>query len=386
MNNTLNYKKMVSRIQKELETYLIENKLKSLVIGISGGIDSALCAALAKPVCDKLKIPLIGRSIPITTNTSDERDRAEKVGEAFCHNYDEVYQAAGVYATVWSMVKTEGWETEDPNEKIRQGNVKARFRMIYLYDVAQIHKGMVLSTDNYTEYLLGFWTLHGDVGDYGMLQNLWKTEVYDMAEYVVGTLPTHQASALQSCIDCQATDGLGISNTDLDQIMPSWKGNSREGYAKVDKMLFSYLVGVEMFEGELMIDRPVIKRHLATEYKRNNPFNIKRSLILPTDLKKPEKREIEVIVHEHNRDLPYTQSYLNALNLQDDDIVVIEWQDDEYRSDGGISRGWYISITRTRLETDEEFDKRVADEKYTRKSLKERRFENYKKLKIEFEK
>jgi len=93
------------------------------------------------------------------------------------------------------------------------------------------------TTDNTTEYLLGFWSLHGDVGDYGMIQGLWKTEVYDMSEWLVNNeLIGNDAVALSSCINCQATDGLGISNTDLDQIMPGWKGSSRDGYKKVDEI------------------------------------------------------------------------------------------------------------------------------------------------------
>ena len=288
MNNILNYKDIVLRIRKELETYIKKNDLQSLVLGISGGIDSALCAALARPVCDKLHIPLIGRSIPITTNTYDERDRAGLVGDIFCTNFDEAYQVEWPYKEVWNMVKLEAIDVEDSKEKIRKGNIKARIRMIYLYDLAQLHNGLVLSTDNYTEYLLGFWTLHGDVGDYGMLQNLWKTEVYDMSEYLATTLPKEKAKILQSCIDCQATDGLGISETDLEQIMPNWKGSSKEGYSKegyskVDKILFSYLIGVKKYENELMKDLPVIKRHLATKYKRNNPFNIPRNFIILKD-------------------------------------------------------------------------------------------------------
>lgn len=49
---------------------------------------------------------------------------------------------------------------------IADGNIQARLRMIYLYNLASIHKGLVLSTDNQTEYQLGFWTIHGDVGDF----------------------------------------------------------------------------------------------------------------------------------------------------------------------------------------------------------------------------
>ncbi len=272
----LPYEKMIVSIQSELRSYIKENKLGALVLGISGGIDSALCAALARPICDELKIPLIGRSIPISTNTSDEKDRADKIGKAFCTDYEEISVLEDPYESLWGALEHETWETGSNNEPIRRGNVKARMRMIYLYDLAQIHRGLVLSTDNWTEYLLGFWTLHGDVGDYGMIQELWKTEVYDMAEYFASTMKKKKAKALMSCVTCEATDGLGISKTDLDQIMPGWNGTSRAGYESVDEKLQEHLDGKVNFPG---LD-PVISRHRKTEFKRNNPFNIPRNKII----------------------------------------------------------------------------------------------------------
>jgi NAD+ synthetase len=381
----LPYPIMVDNIRKELETYLIEKNIKSLVLGISGGIDSALCVALARPVCDKLGISLIGRSIPISTNTSKEIDRAQMVGNAFCTDFDEDYQLESVYSSFWSVMQPSGWDLEDAREPFRKGNLKARIRMILLYDLAQLHRGMVLSTDNYTELLLGFWTLHGDVGDYGMIQKLWKSEVYGMAEYLVSILDGDQANALQSCIDCQATDGLGISNTDLDQIMPGWTGSSRDGYNRVDHILFSYLIGVKEIDGSPIEDHPVIKRHLASEFKRNNPFNIKRSLIFPKEEKEHQKQMITVDVYSHNGEEPYTKEYLDKLNLEKADVINIHWEEEEYRSDGGTPAGWYIDVQRTRLETDDEFAKRIKDGKITNEDLKKRRYENYLKLKKEFE-
>jgi len=278
-----------------------------------------------------------------------------------------------------------GWDLEDSREAFRKGNLKARMRMILLYDLAQLHRGMVLSTDNYTELLLGFWTLHGDVGDYGMIQRLWKSEVYGMAEYLTTTLLHNEAQALQSCIDCQATDGLGITNTDLDQIMPGWEGSSRDGYNQVDHILFSYLIGVKEINGSPIEDHPVIKRHIASGFKRENPFNIKRSLIFPKENKIPEKRIITVEVHHHNQDTPYTKEYLDKLNLEKDDVINISWEEEEYCSDGGIPAGWYITVQRSRLETDEEYAERVERDKFMNEDLKKRRYENYLRLKKEFE-
>lgn len=381
----LPYGIMVGNIRKELETYITEKGIKSLVLGISGGIDSAICAALARPVCDKLNIPLIGRSIPISTNTSEERDRAEMVGNAFCTDFDEDYQLEGIYSDFWSVMEPAGWDLEDSREAFRKGNLKARMRMILLYDLAQLHRGMVLSTDNYTELLLGFWTLHGDVGDYGMIQRLWKSEVYGMAEYLTTTLLHNEAQALQSCIDCQATDGLGITNTDLDQIMPGWEGSSRDGYNQVDHILFSYLIGVKEINGSPIEDHPVIKRHIASGFKRTNPFNIKRSLIFPQTESVPEKKMITEVFHQDKRDEPYNKEYIDKLGLEDDDVISIQYEEAEYHSDWESPAGWCISVQRTRLETEEEFADRIEEAKRLKEDLKERRYKRYLEMKKEFE-
>ena len=239
-----------------------------------GGIDSALVAAIAKPVCDELNIPLIGRSITISTNKQDEILRAKMIGESFCTNFKEINLSYDFDVIKWIDNDNENIvENDDFSYKIRMGNIKARLRMIYLYNLASKYRGLVLSTDNYTEYLLGFWTLHGDVGDYGMIQELWKTEVYELSEWMVqNDLKTDQEKlALQSCIDAVATDGLGITNSDLDQILPNFSGTSREGYKKVDEFLIGYLDGTYND-----FTNPVLQRHFNSHFKRQNPFNLKR--------------------------------------------------------------------------------------------------------------
>jgi NAD+ synthase len=270
-----NCDEMIPNIQKELFNYVDRNNLQSLVIGISGGVDSALCAVIAKPVCDKLEIPLIGISIPIESNKLEELTRADEIGKYYCDlywkiNLTDLYQELSIVYEPGTMVE----ETEE-EEKIRMGNIKARMRMIYLYNVAQYTKGMVLSTDNYTEYLLGFWTLHGDVGDYGMIQQLWKTEVYALAEYLVSLLPkgSRRALALASCIDAVPTDGLGITNSDLDQL-------GVKTYKEVDECLQHLCVKTSSVKdfSELPIGYTnIVKRHLNSNFKRNNPFNIERN-------------------------------------------------------------------------------------------------------------
>lgn len=268
----LNYKQVAENIRKELSTYIQRYGLKSLVIGESGGIDSAICTALAAPVCRQLGVALIGRSITIETNKQDEIDRGAAIGEAFCTDFKAI-DLTEQYFAVRAACEYEQPIGADLTTKLRMGNIKARMRMVHLYDLAQKHGGLVLSTDNYTEFLLGFWTLHGDVGDYGMIQPLWKTEVYGLSQYLVDAelSSPKEKDALQRCIDAVPTDGLGITNSDLDQLGVAT-------YTEVDRLLIAYLAN----PNEVDKSNPVIQRHIRSAYKRSNPLNLGRDVLVNT--------------------------------------------------------------------------------------------------------
>jgi NAD+ synthase len=261
--DTQTLEKILKNIRSEIKHYIVKGNLKALVIGESGGIDSAICTVLAAPVCKDLGIKLIGRSITIETNKPDEIARGEAIGTNFCTDFKAI-NLTNEYKTMFGALEYEVDTEDNLLFKLRKGNLKARMRMIYLFDLAQKHGGMVLSTDNYTELMLGFWTLHGDVGDYGMIQNLWKTEVYQLAKYLVETELKNpaQKQALQQCIDAVPTDGLGITNSDLDQLGAS-------NYDEVDKILKEYLA-----DDSKNIQHPVVQRHIKSAYKRANPYNI----------------------------------------------------------------------------------------------------------------
>lgn len=295
----MNYELVVSKIREQLKKYIQVHDIKALVLGVSGGMDSCVCAALAKPVCDELNIPLIGRSLPIYSNKHDEVERAQITGKTFCTQFEEDRILEAYFElmsgklnpqpyTSYDGLLHDGKQKQLNAWKIRGGNIKARLRMIYLYNLASQMKGMVLSTDNYTEYLLGFWTLHGDVGDYGMIQELWKSEVYDLAEWLANNEYIDEASKiLIDTINAMATDGLGVTNLgDLGQILPKWKGTSREGYKEVDRILQLWETQhtLESTQKTILamgyLNHPVIERHLNSEFKRNNPTNIKRNTLI----------------------------------------------------------------------------------------------------------
>jgi NAD+ synthetase len=214
--------------------------------------------------------------------------RAVEVGKFFCNNFnevfiDELYRKLVMFITA---SETRTYASEMINEskhKILNGNLKARLRMIYLYDIAKVTDGIVLSTDNFTELMLGFWTLHGDVGDFGMIQNLWKSEVYSITEYLANNeyKGTDGEKCLMDAVNCLATDGLGVSKSDLDQILPGWEArhvNTKTGYKEVYLILMKSLFGEDTESSP--DDDVVIQRMIRTEYKRHNPYNIDRNTLV----------------------------------------------------------------------------------------------------------
>lgn len=306
----MDYNKVFNVLVEETKDYLFENSLKAMVLGISGGIDSTVVAAICHEVSKQTGIPLIGRSLPIK-NKKDEFDVSKLVGEAFCDDF-KVWELSHVYKAALFEYCLEAGEANASNSywideleempsrtPIANGNLQARCRMMYLYDLAGLKHGLVMSTDNQTEYQLGFWTIHGDVGDFDPIQDLWKTEVYKLAEYIFYkydsemrkegkyyTIPNDlsaKMSAIKASIALTPTDGLGISNSDLDQI-------GAKSYNEIDDILKT-LTSCESSEETYMLAGNVVHiqtnkksdlykkygeevvnkvwdRHLASEFKR----------------------------------------------------------------------------------------------------------------------
>jgi NAD+ synthetase len=154
----MDWNKPLYKIREQLCYYIKKNNIKSLVLGVSGGVDSALIAAIAKPVCSDLGISLIGRSLPATSNKIDEIKCSEYVGTSFCTDFDTI-PITDLIQGFYSTINVDYSNSEDEKfNKIALGNIKARVRMILLYDLAYRTKEMVLGTDNISEYFLGFWS------------------------------------------------------------------------------------------------------------------------------------------------------------------------------------------------------------------------------------
>lgn len=232
---------MVTATQK----YLEDNHLQAMILGISGGLDSTVTAAICHEVEKRNpELKFIGISLPCSSNTEEENNSASICMKGFCksgqwwtENLQKEYMLMRATCSQRHLMTTIG-----------QGNIKARIRMTYLYNEANYFNGLVMDTDNLTEHYLGFFTIHGDVCDYNSIGCLWKHEVYELAqylynEYYINEMEGYIGWALRVAIGIMPTDGNGVNNLgDMGQIAPAFAhDNNIDAYTKVDDIIKTYL-------------------------------------------------------------------------------------------------------------------------------------------------
>ncbi len=239
----MDWNKFINGSVNFISNYLITNRLDSMILGISGGIDSTIAAILCSKAAKNTNTKLIGVSLMCSTNKQDECYAADLVGKAFCNEYYKEniqvpYEAISKFCI--NSTATKGMST-----KISEGNIKARLRMIYLWNLSGFRNGVTIDTDNRTEHELGFFTLHGDQNylNPGLIY-LWKTEVYELADYLctgymestVPTKHTEQSKAIEQSMALIPTDGNGVSNGDCEQF-------GLDNYEQVDDVLKTMYYG-----------------------------------------------------------------------------------------------------------------------------------------------
>jgi NAD+ synthetase len=203
--------RVADRLTAELAAYREETDVETAVLGMSGGVDSALTAALLK----RAGWRVIGFTLPIEQDP-EETDRGVEACAALGldHVHLDLTEQYRAMAAGLAAIDPDLERTEAERIRIRRGNIRARLRMVTLYDQAHRFGGIVASTDNFSELAAGFWTLHGDVGDLAPVQSLLKSwEVPWLARHCGVPERTWRA---------KPTDGLGISDGDEAQIGASY--------------------------------------------------------------------------------------------------------------------------------------------------------------------
>lgn len=159
--------------------YFAKHGLKKALIGISGGIDSAVVAAIAVDALGQERVD--GLFLPSSITSSESREDAFRVSKNLGISIKEI-SIRDAYTSCETTLKPflTGGELQVTGE-----NLQARLRAIFLMAVANSHGYLVLNTGNKSELAMGYTTLYGDaVGSIAVLGDLLKRQVYEIARYI----------------------------------------------------------------------------------------------------------------------------------------------------------------------------------------------------------
>ena len=160
-----------------LRDYVDKNRFKGVVIGLSGGIDSALCAALATDALGRERVRCL--MLPFRYTSQESLDDAAAIARALGVRYDVVPIESAVRGLEASLTAVFAGSSRDVTEE----NLQARARGTILMGVSNKFSLMVVTTGNKSEMSVGYATLYGDMnGGFNPIKDLYKTEVYRLAQ------------------------------------------------------------------------------------------------------------------------------------------------------------------------------------------------------------
>lgn len=256
---------LVAFLQNEVKKTGLDNAL----VGLSGGLDSAVVAVLLKKA---FNANLTAVMMPSSASSSESVSDAK----ALCEKFDIDYVVEPIGELVSTYFKN---KTTSPMQK---GNFAARMRMATLYDLSVTYKALVIGTSNKSELMLGYGTIYGDLASaINPIGDIYKSDLFGFAKY------------------------LGVNDA-IVQKAPSadlWEGQSDEKelgftYAQIDKVLIDFVENrlsekellEKGYEGELV--KMIQKRIYQNQFKRRLPIIAKLSnrtigydFLYPRDIK-----------------------------------------------------------------------------------------------------
>ena len=209
MNRIEDYEVLKNRIVEWIKNYAESNGINSLVVGVSGGIDSAVTSTLAAETglmtyC--IGMPLLQKKEQ--ENLSDIH--LDWLGDTYWDTKTEKFDLSNLFEVFRYTMRKYG------EDELALANTRARLRMATLYQVAQTVGGIVVGTGNKVEdYGIGFYTKYGDGGvDVAPIADLYKTEVWELGRHL---------GINERIINAKPTDGLwDDGRNDEDQIGASY--------------------------------------------------------------------------------------------------------------------------------------------------------------------
>ena len=207
----MNSKDKIKFIVDWIKSYVtnISKQPVSLVIGVSGGVDSALTSTL----CAKTGLKTIAISMPIKQNLS-QHDLSLRHLDFLKNNFNNVEVQTIELDSVFSSFQN---TMKSHDSDLAFANSRSRLRMVTLYQVAQSNNGIVVGTGNKVEdFGVGFYTKYGDGGvDISPIADCTKSDVWELAEEI---------GVIREIIDAEPTDGLwDDSRNDENQLGLSYK-------------------------------------------------------------------------------------------------------------------------------------------------------------------
>ncbi|NBL64738.1 NAD(+) synthase [Flavobacterium sp. NST-5] len=211
-NNTFQTKNIANHIINWLRDYALNAKVNGFVVGISGGVDSAVTSSL----CAATGLPTLCVEMPIHQAESHVSRAKEHIAQ-LKSRFSNVTSAETNLTTVFDLFQTVvPASNDDKKYHLTLANTRARLRMMTLYYHAGINSLLVAGTGNKVEdFGVGFFTKYGDGGvDLSPIADLMKSEVFTLAEYL---------QVPNSILIAAPTDGLfGDDRTDEQQLGASY--------------------------------------------------------------------------------------------------------------------------------------------------------------------
>jgi NAD+ synthase (glutamine-hydrolysing) len=241
-----------------LRDYVEKNGFKEIVIGLSGGIDSALTAALAVEALGADRVHVV--SMPSRFSSEGTRTDAQRLAESLGIDFRElpIERIVGAFEDVL----TSSFESRERD--LTEENLQARARGVLLMALSNKFGWLVVATGNKSELSVGYATLYGDMaGGFALLKDVFKTDVFRLARHL--NERAGRELIPQSIIARAPSAELRDNQLDQDSLPP---------YPELDKVLEAY-VELDRSREELLqegFDADVVDRALAlidrAEYKR----------------------------------------------------------------------------------------------------------------------